>query len=118
MTHLVPTQSDADASAAQPGASHFPQSDADLKALFEGQRVVHRRVDSVCAGQVTLELGSSTLKVSAHFLPPVQPGQWLRFSRERGEVVVRVDLPTTLKAEARLTSLFSLLLAPEPRPSS
>jgi len=88
---------------------HLARAGVDLSSLFGWQRVAFRRVEGVSAHGVTIEVGGRAIDLPRAALPNVQADQWLRFERRGATVTARVDLPATLRGEARLADLFQRL---------
>ena len=72
--------------------------------------VAFRSVESVEKNRVQVLLGRTSAWLPRALVEgPVRAGQWLRFTRDGAEVRVSVDLRATLRAESRLTDLFTAL---------
>lgn len=83
-----------------------------LGTLFGRNLVAWRSVETVTDEAIEMLLDGDSIWVWCHLLPAnLQVGQWLRFERHRGHVLVRVDLRATVRGESRLTNLFELLTA-------
>jgi hypothetical protein len=78
----------------------------DPAGLFGQCSIAWRRAENVTRTHVEVD----GVRVPKTLTGPVGEGQWLRFAKTGdGRVEVRVDLKTTLCAEARLTDLFERL---------
>lgn len=116
MTYVSRPSPDALGSTLAAGSTEAGRS---LGAAFDSatSAVVFRRIEAVEEDTVVLDLGLSTLVLPRDLLPEVEPGQWLRFTRDGSRIRAEVDLAATLEAEARLAKLYAMLLFPEPGPS-
>ena len=84
----------------------------ELKVLFGRKLVAWRSVEAVTDEAIELMLADDSVWVWCQLLPPrLEVGQWLRFERRLGEVLIRVDLRATVRGESRLTELFEILTA-------
>ena len=78
--------------------------------LFGPRSVAFRAIESVDRTRVEVLLGQTSAWLPRTLVDgAVRAGQWLRFERSGDQVEVRVDLRATLRAESRLTDLFSTL---------
>jgi hypothetical protein len=78
----------------------------------------HRRVEALSATHVSFDFGGRAVALSRALLPPVKVDQWVKFSPDGPAVKAVVDLPATLRAEARMADLFQVLTAGRTRAPS
>jgi hypothetical protein len=80
------------------------------RELFGRQKTAFRRVNAVSSSHVSLDFGSRVVELPQHVFPIVDVDQWVRFDRCASGVTVALDLRATLRAEARLSTLFQRLV--------
>jgi len=80
-----------------------------LAELFGRASHAHRRVEALSATHVSFDFGGRAVALARSLLPPVQVDQWVKFSPDGLAVKAVVDLPATLRAEARLVDLLLAL---------
>jgi hypothetical protein len=79
--------------------------------LFGWASHAHRRVEALSATHVSFDFGGRAVALPRSLLPPVKVNQWVKFSPVGPTVRAVVDLPATLRAEARMVDLFLTLNA-------